>query len=363
MGLPVAVAVGTMYAVPTAMLAFGFLVEYLRPDKNRDLESECNIFQGRWVFDAHHVPLYTPQSCPFITKKFDCQNNGRPDNDYMKYRWNPYSCMLPRFHGEDFLIRFEGKRIMFVGDSVGYNQWLSLACMLHSAVPQHKYVLHTKGGLPTITFPAYNVSLMFYPDDFLVDIAVGGKNERILKLDSIGNGGVVWKDADVLVFNTWNGWLQTGKKQSWDVIQEANARHNDMDPLVAYEKALNTWAKWVNSTVDTNKTMIFFQGVSPDHFNSRDWADPNAKNCKRQTRPVPGHRYPGGPHPAEAVLERALGSVSESVYLVNVTALSQLRKDGHPSIYGSKDVDCTHWCLPGLPDAWNELLYATILGY
>ena len=39
-----------------------------------------------------------------------------------------------------------------------------------------------------------------------------------------------------------------------------------MVPLVAYEKALNTWAKWVNSTVDTKKTKIFFQGVSPDHF-------------------------------------------------------------------------------------------------
>ena len=53
---------------------------------------------------------------------------------------------------------------------------------------------------------------MFYRNDFLVDIDVGDKNERILKLDSIGNG-VIWKDADVLV-NTWNEWLQTGKKQS-----------------------------------------------------------------------------------------------------------------------------------------------------
>ena len=96
---------------------------------------------------------------------------------------------------------------------------------------------------------------------------------------------------------------------------------------------------------------------------SRDWADPNAKNCRRQTRPVPGNKYPGGPHPAEAVLEKALGRLSKSVHMVNVTALSQLRKDGHPSIYGSKDVDCTHWCLPGVPDAWNELLYANLLGY
>ncbi|XWS69718.1 hypothetical protein CRYUN_Cryun04dG0203100 [Craigia yunnanensis] len=350
-------------ATPAAILGVGTLVNILFPPKPRKLETECDIFEGRWVFDVHHYPLYTPQTCPFISKQFDCQNNGRPDNDYMKYRWKPNSCNLPRFYGKNFLKRFEGKRIMFVGDSVGHNQWLSLICMLHSAVPQPKYVFQTKAGLSTVTFLDYNVSVMFSRNDFLVDINVGDKNERILKLDSIGNGGAVWKDVDVLVFNTWNEWLQTGKKQSWDVIQEASGRHKNMDPLVAYEKALNTWAKWVNSTVDTMKTKIFFQGVSPDHFNSRYWADPNAKNCKRQTRPVPGHKYPGGPHPAEAVVEKELGRISESVHLLNVTALSQLRKDGHPSIYGGKNVDCTHWCLPGVPDAWNELLYASLLGY
>jgi hypothetical protein len=23
--------------------------------------------------------------------------------------------------------------------------------------------------------------------------------------------------------------------------------------------------------------------------------------------------------------------------------------------------DCSHWCLPGIPDSWNELLYSTLL--
>lgn len=39
----------------------------------------------------------------------------------------------------------------------------------------------------------------------------------------------------------------------------------DMDRLVAYEKALNTWAKWVQTDVDSTKTKVIFQGVSPDH--------------------------------------------------------------------------------------------------
>lgn len=57
--------------------------------------------------------------------------------------------------------------------------------------------------------------------------------------------------------------------------------------------------------------------------------------------------------------------------VLNVTSMSARRKDGHSSLYnypgphiGLKPIhhqDCTHWCLPGVPDAWNELLYALFI--
>ncbi|ERN09836.1 hypothetical protein AMTR_s00013p00052210, partial [Amborella trichopoda] len=50
--------------------------------------------------------------------------------------------------------------------------------------------------------------------------------------------------------------------------------------------------------------------------------------------------------------------------------MTDYRKDGHPSVFrnpitGSeqhenKAQDCSHSCLPAVPDAWNELLYATL---
>lgn len=67
------------------------------------------------------------------------------------------------------------------------------------------------------------------------------------------------------------------------------------------------------------------------------------------------------------------------VILLNVTRLTNFRKDGHPSMYGKKfddggnklkvvsstrrrrRQDCSHWCLPGVPDAWNELIYASLV--
>lgn len=35
-----------------------------------------------------------------------------------------------------FLTRMKGKTVMFVGDSLGRNQWESLVCLLHAVAPQ-----------------------------------------------------------------------------------------------------------------------------------------------------------------------------------------------------------------------------------
>jgi hypothetical protein len=70
------------------------------------------------------------------------------------------------------------------------------------------------------------------------------------------------------------------------------------------------------------------------------------------------------------IVEEVIQEMKNPVALLNVTSLTNFRKDGHPSIFGknvtagikvsSRRQDCSHWCLPGVPDAWNELIYATL---
>ena len=57
-----------------------------------------------------------------------------------------------RFDGKDFLTRWSGKKIMFVGDSLSLNMWESMACMIHESVPNAKTSFLRKESLSTVIF-------------------------------------------------------------------------------------------------------------------------------------------------------------------------------------------------------------------
>lgn len=118
--------------------------------------------------------------------------------------------------------------------------------------------------------------------------------------------------------------------------------------------------------------MSFFVEYSSSHFKGGQWS--SGGSCKGETRTIMNDTYIASYPWMMSVLESVLDEMKTSVFYMNITKMTDYRKDGHPSIFrqvggggqrhnkgGGMIQDCSHWCLPGVPDAWNELVYATLL--
>ena len=107
---------------------------------------------------------------------------------------------------------------------------------------------------------------------------------------------------------------------------------------------------------------------------SKEWPNPVSRNCYGETVPTTtGVNSTAQPTGQEQVIKTVLRGMKSPVRLLDITALSTMRKDAHPSVYSGDyssaqranpggSADCSHWCLPGLPDTWNQLFY-TLLFY
>ncbi|PKU84942.1 protein trichome birefringence [Dendrobium catenatum] len=341
----------------------------------------CDIFHGKWVKDDSY-PLYSEGSCPHIDEPFDCFHNGRPDRAYQKLRWKPDGCAVPRFNALDLLERLRGKRLVFVGDSLNRNMWESLVCVLKNSVKNKKKVFEASGrhefrteGSYSFLFKDYNCTVEFFRSPFLVQEwempDSNGKKKETLRLDIIERSSSRYKDANIIVFNTGHWWTHEKTSKGRDYYQEGNRVYSELNVVEAFHKALHTWAKWVDANVNPKKTLVFFRGYSASHFRGGQWNSGGA--CDRETEPIFNEKFLSPYPPKMRVLETVLNDMKTPVSYLNITRMTDFRKDAHPSIYRKPSLteeerrapekfqDCSHWCLPGVPDSWNELLYAQIL--
>lgn len=349
-------------------------------EKSNSFYGDCDIFYGRWVKDDSK-PYYPPGSCPYIDRDFDCHRNKRPDAGYVKWRWQPHGCDIPRLNATDFLERLRGQKLVFVGDSLNRNMWESLVCILRHSVPDKKRVYEIsgrtefkKGGSYAFRFEDYNCSVDFINSPFLVrESSFNGVNGSFetLRLDLMDTAASMYEDADILIFNTAHWWTHEKTSRGEDYYQEGNHVHSRLKVLEAYKRAVSTWGRWVDKHINNGRTRVIFRGYSGVHFSGGQWN--SGGQCHRETEPIFDEtqleKYPR----KMKALEYVLQGMKTPVTYMNISMLTEFRKDAHPSIYrkeyksveeqiaAEQAQDCSHWCLPGVPDTWNELLYASLL--
>lgn len=342
----------------------------------------CDLFEGEWIYDEERRPQYKEEECPYIQPQLTCQTHGRPDSAYQHLRWQPSRCSLSSFNASLMLENLRGKRMMYIGDSLNRGQFVSMICLLHRIIPESAKSMETFDSLTVFRAKDYNATIEFYWAPFLVEsnsdnAIIHRISERIVRARSINKHARHWNGADIIVFNTYLWWM-TGQKMKILRGSFDSDKKNivEMETEDAYRLVMKRMVKWVEKNMNPNQTRVFFTSMSPSHAMSADWGGEPGGNCYNETTPIKDSNYWGrsSDKGIMRVIHEVFGKSKVPITLINITQLSEYRKDAHTSIYKKQwnpltqeqlanpksYADCVHWCLPGLQDTWNELLYAKL---
>ncbi|XP_021273981.1 protein trichome berefringence-like 7 [Herrania umbratica] len=355
---------GYMFVLPSLSQAFlGYSVSKF--DESSDV---CDIFDGSWVIDDSY-PLYNASECPFAEQGFNCLGNGRKDKDYLKWRWKPKNCDIPRFNVQNVLEMLRDKRVVFVGDSMSRTQWESLICLLMTGVEDKKSVYEVNGNKITkrirflgVRFSSFNFTIEFFRSVFLVQHGWMPRHapKRVrstLKLDKLDDISNEWINADVLIFNTGQWWVPGKLFETGCYFQVENSVKLGMSIPTAFRTALGTWASWVENMIDANRTLVFFRTFEPSH-----WSEKSRRFCNVTQNPLSETEGRDQSIFSETIFE-VIKNMTVPITLLHVTSMSALRRDAHVGRWSDNPTvpDCSHWCLPGVPDVWNEIFLSYLL--
>ncbi|KAG2614508.1 hypothetical protein PVAP13_3NG096076 [Panicum virgatum] len=280
--------------------------------------------------------------------------------------------------------------LMHATFQVNRNQWVSLVCMVEASIPDDRLKMRIFNG-SLISFKAleYNATIDFYWSPLLVESnsdnpIIHRVEYRIIRADRIERHANVWKDADIIVFNSYLWWRKQKDDMRMKVMygsfEDGDARLDEMEMIDGFEIALKKLTEWLGENIDKNKTRIFFAGSSPTHSWASDWGGEDSNKCLNETEPIYKTGYKAATTDYSLMAKaksyfKTLEPKGIHVQILNITELSDYRKDGHPTVFRRQFVpltkkqianpasyaDCTHWCLPGVPDVWNEFLYGYLM--
>ncbi|PSR87796.1 Protein trichome birefringence-like [Actinidia chinensis var. chinensis] len=340
------------------------------------LDRVCNIFKGEWVPNPTG-PYYTNEtkSCE-IDDRQNCMKFGRPDTEYMKWRWKPYKCELPLFDAVAFLELVRGKNLAFLGDSVGRNQMQSLVCLLASAaIPQDVSNTPDKRFRRWL-YADYNFTIIALWSPLLVKAREPDEPQGYLMNLYLDEPDEAWtsqmENIDILIISAGQWFFrpfvyyQKGKIVGCHICNKNNIK--ELDLFYTYKMAFRTAFQTVLKARKF-KALTFLRTFSASQFENGEWN--TGGDCRRK-KPFTRQEMRLDWYNLELyktqvkelkVAERRGEKRGLKFRVLDTTEAMLMRPDGHPSHYGhwphdnKTAADCVHWCMPGPVDTWNEFLF------
>uniref|UniRef100_A0A0D9WP63 Trichome birefringence-like N-terminal domain-containing protein n=1 Tax=Leersia perrieri TaxID=77586 RepID=A0A0D9WP63_9ORYZ len=356
----------------------------------RRVPRECDIFRGEWVpavagEDDGAAPYYTNATCSEIQEHQNCIKYGRPDLGFLRWRWRPDGCDLPRFDAPAFLDLVAGKSLAFVGDSLARNHMQSLLCLLSQVERPREASPTADPEFRRVRYESHNFTIAMFRSPYLVTAnqsnPVNGMWDVYLDEPDAAWASTV-SGFDYVIVSTATWFNRRTMSYSGGRLVGCRDCHvtgvPDLPLHVSLRAALRTALRALTSAVGSRSGggTVIVRTLSPtSHFEGGEWD--KGGDCRR-TRPRAASEAPMGGldldfHTVQVeeytrAKEEARGGGEVRMMLMDTTAAMLMRPDGHPSRYGHwahENVtlynDCVHWCLPGPVDVWNEMLLQMLL--
>jgi len=306
---------------------------------------------GKLVRDPPDVPPYEFNLTAF-KGQHDRYSHCNQPGSYHRWTWRAAdrSCKMPTSRDE-WCQRFASRSILFVGDSMSGQMYISLVHLLGSAEwPQELAIRYDQkriNDMITSEFRACDgsVHVQFIRNDELIDPSwVVNKNSFTYLLQSHSPNNWPFVKAarafSTLVLNTGVHMSQTASADTLAARVEMRARF-----LVG----------WLNRTQHD----VVWRTTVPGHPKCSYHVDP----LERETTGPAHYRWDlAAVHNELRLRVFDEGLPPGRLRVLDAYALTRLRADRHLGyVRRSNSEDCLHYCLPGPPDDWNMVLARMLL--
>jgi len=353
-----------------------------------DGKTQCDLTKGTWQ-KSTTPPLYKDLK---VDGEYRClRKTSHPE----KYMWVPDDCELPPFDARHMQRIVSRRPLLMVGDSLVRNTYESLR-MSMPVFHNITFVFDQYfGPACKIIHKSENKRELYQnatdPYEIMNDILRQAEETAGSSYDISGAShdlerirmGLVACDVKL---GGWpsTGWMQRIQNNTivmfggghhfahrGNIYHHKNRTLEDSGGGIHVEAFRIALANVLHKLEEIRFTGdVIVQTYSPAHFFHGDWDSQGS--CNGKTGPennisvYAGQLGSASFSDVEAVnsMLRSMSSISSKikVHILDITAMSWGRADAHPGNSSNDSPskltknDCSHWCLPGVPDVWNQAL-------